>query len=178
MQYIREHIGKFLEFRTSNGYEYVSRKNSHGIVSILAITADKKIILTEQFRIPVNKKVIESPAGLVDQGETPLESAKRELMEETGYESTNWWMIYENLPSSAGLTDESKSKYIALDCIKTGEGGGLKSENENITVHLVEFDLILPWLSDKIEIDGATYDPNILSGLFIYEKQKAEYEKQ
>ena len=59
-----------------------------GIVAILQKATGPEIVLQKQFRPPINKVVIEVPAGLVDEGETAAESAVRELREETGYVGT------------------------------------------------------------------------------------------
>ncbi|MCJ1253835.1 hypothetical protein MMC24_001649 [Lignoscripta atroalba] len=56
-----------------------------GIVAILKKPSGPELLLQKQFRPPINKVVIEVPAGLVDEGETAAESAVRELREETGY---------------------------------------------------------------------------------------------
>ena len=56
-----------------------------GIVAILQKDSGPELLLQKQFRPPINKTVIEVPAGLVDEGETAAESAVRELREETGY---------------------------------------------------------------------------------------------
>ena len=56
-----------------------------GIVAILQKPSGPELLLQKQFRPPINKVVIEVPAGLVDEGETAEESAVRELREETGY---------------------------------------------------------------------------------------------
>lgn len=56
-----------------------------GIVAILQKASGPELLLQKQFRPPINKVVIEVPAGLVDEGETAEESAVRELREETGY---------------------------------------------------------------------------------------------
>lgn len=56
-----------------------------GIVAILQKDSGPELLLQKQFRPPINKVVIEVPAGLVDAGESAAESAVRELREETGY---------------------------------------------------------------------------------------------
>ena len=56
-----------------------------GIVAILQKSTGPELVLQKQFRPPINKVVIEVPAGLVDEGESAAESAVRELREETGY---------------------------------------------------------------------------------------------
>lgn len=56
-----------------------------GIVAIISKPDGNEIVLEKQFRPPLDKVVIEVPAGLVDEGETPEQAAVRELKEETGY---------------------------------------------------------------------------------------------
>ena len=59
-------------------------------VNVVALTPGKKIILVKQYRFGTGKVSLEVPAGVVDPGETPVETARRELLEETGYRSDNW----------------------------------------------------------------------------------------
>jgi ADP-ribose pyrophosphatase len=98
-------------------WEYTERKNSDGVVVIWAITREKTMIILDQFRIPVRRWVIENPAGLIDEGETPEDAAVRELEEEIGY--TPWELTYlGQSPSSGWLTSEIPHLYLATDCIK------------------------------------------------------------
>jgi ADP-ribose pyrophosphatase len=55
-------------------------------VTIVAITEDRRILAVQQYRPAVEQYTLELPSGLVDPGETPVETARRELLEETGYE--------------------------------------------------------------------------------------------
>jgi len=59
-------------------------------VNVVALTAEKKILVVSQFRFGIRKTTVEIPAGLVEPGETPQEAAIRELMEETGYTTNDW----------------------------------------------------------------------------------------
>ena len=82
--------GKHLRFVRRSGWEYVERKGVTGIVGIVAVTDDRKLLLVEQYRTPVNQRVIEIPAGLVGdeaamEEESQIAAARRELLEETGY---------------------------------------------------------------------------------------------
>ena len=66
--------------------EVLQKKN---VVAVLAMTEDERVLLCAQPRAGSNQRTsIEIPAGLIDGGETPEEAAKRELLEETGYEAT------------------------------------------------------------------------------------------
>jgi len=67
--------GKFLSYIDKGGWEYIERNNCDGIVIILAMTDDNKVIFIEQYRPPVAKSVIEFPAGLVN--DSMVSGAKR-----------------------------------------------------------------------------------------------------
>lgn len=58
-----------------------------GAVAVIAVTEENKIVLVRQFRKPLDRTIVEIPAGKLEKGEDPLECAKRELEEETGYKS-------------------------------------------------------------------------------------------
>src|SRR5271154_1531774 len=84
--------GKYVNLSTRRGWEFVERKNISGIVAIIAVTDERKLLLVEQYRPPMDKNVIELPAGLAgdareNQGEELERAARRELLEETGYEA-------------------------------------------------------------------------------------------
>ena len=73
--------GKHMRFMRAGGWEYVSRKGVTGIIALLAITDEGKLVLVEQYRPPVGAPVIELPAGLAGDGrhnhETLEEAARR-----------------------------------------------------------------------------------------------------
>src|SRR5882757_7109750 len=80
--------GKHVIVLERDDWEFVERKKGKSAVAILAVTDDDRILFVEQFRRPVNVRVIEFPAGLVgdeDGSDDPDETARRELLEETGY---------------------------------------------------------------------------------------------
>lgn len=70
--------------------------------AVVAVTNDKKILFVSNFRYPIGKRVLEIPAGIIDNDETPLQCARRELEEETGYfakkiEKIAWYYSYASL---------------------------------------------------------------------------------
>jgi ADP-ribose pyrophosphatase len=160
--------GKFISVLKAGNWEYVERTNCKQAVSVLAITEDDEVILVEQFRIPVNKYTIESPAGLMDNpAETIEECGRRELLEETGYMARQVINLYENTPASAGLTSETSSKILALGCKKVAKGGGI--EDEDIKIHLVHKDKLVEFMEDAYK-QGKLFDVKILAGMYIYDK--------
>src|SRR3954451_23425176 len=107
--------GKHVLVLERDGWEFVERKKGKSAVVILAVTDDDRVIFVEQFRRPVNARVIDFPAGLVgdDSGDDdPAETAKRELLEETGYFCANAVRLTSG-PSSPGITSETAAFYSA-----------------------------------------------------------------
>lgn len=88
-------------------------------VGVLPITDDKKVILVSQFRYPFGKVICEAPAGKMEDGEDPLECARRELSEETGYEAADMQYIGFIYPSPGCFT-ERVHLYLAEN-LKEGE---------------------------------------------------------
>ena len=67
--------------------------NVSDTINIIAITQELELILVEQFRFGINRKLVELPAGLMDGNESPIEAAKRELLEETGHIAESWTLL-------------------------------------------------------------------------------------
>ncbi|MCF6408313.1 NUDIX domain-containing protein [Pseudalkalibacillus salsuginis] len=76
-----------------------------GAVAILAITSENKIVLVRQYRKPLNREIIEIPAGKLEKGEIPEVCAHRELEEETGYRSKELTYL-QSFYTSPGFADE------------------------------------------------------------------------
>lgn len=158
--------GKFLKLWDRHSWEFVQRKNCTGVAIIMALTPQKKVVLVEQFRVPVGKAVIELPAGIIgdkDAKESMLKGAQRELLEETG-----WWpkkikIVWEG-PAASGMSCEELTFCLASELVKKGPGGG--DEMEDIVTHEVPLKGIEGWLK-KQERKGKLVDPKIFSGLFF-----------
>lgn len=76
-----------------------------GAVAVIPITKEGKIVLVEQYRKPLDKSIIEIPAGKLEQGESPESTALRELEEETGY-TTKKLSYVTSFYTSPGFADE------------------------------------------------------------------------
>lgn len=162
------HAGRFLSLLDDNGWEFVKRRNCTGIVCIIAMTDDRKVLLVEQTRRALGKKVIEFPAGLVNDRpgfarESFETAARRELLEEAGYTARKWEFLMEG-PVSPGLSGEVVTFYKATGLKKKHNGGG--DPTEDITVHAVTLEKIPAWLK-KMEKKGKVYDPKIFAGLYF-----------
>jgi len=101
-------MGKYLEFKDENGWEYVSRLNCSGAVAILVYHKVRdEYLMVEQYRPAVKDRVLEFPAGLIDHGESATEAAIRELREEAGVVVSEDGLIsLGQIYSGVGLTDE------------------------------------------------------------------------
>ncbi len=171
--------GDYLTLGSINGWEYVRRSNCTGVVVVVPLTADGKVVLVEQYRPPVGGNVIEYPAGLVNDregvsNESEALAAKRELEEETGYRAKNLVKITHG-PISSGLTSEKMTFFLAKNVKKVSKGGG--DETEDIKIHTVPLDQIHDWLKAQAA-NGKLVDPKIYTGLFFlnseYAAQKIE----
>lgn len=157
---------RWLVLQKIGRWEYVKRPNSDAAVGILAITEASNIILVEQFRIPMQKFVIEIPAGLVGDeiefaGESLAATAGRELVEETGYESDDITLLISS-PTSAGMTSEMTHLFHARSLRKVTAGGGVAGEN--ITVHEVPLAQLRDWLQARQD-EGKIIDFKIHAAL-------------
>ena len=167
------YCGKHLKLIRKNEWEYVERLQISGIVVIIAVTNDNKLILTEQFRPPVDKSVIELPAGLAGDvfghEQEDLESAaRRELLEETGYTCDTMELLTEG-PPSAGLSSEIVTLFKASGLKKVHSGGG--DGSENILIHEIPLSDIVPWIQHKLS-EGLAIDPKIFTGIYFASSQE------
>jgi len=163
--------GKFLRLVKQGHWEFVERTKTTGIVVIVAVTDSGNLLLTEQFRIPVGGKVIELPAGLAgDAAEFETEelatAARRELLEETGYDATQFEPLSVG-PPTAGLSSEVVTLFRARNLRRVANGGGV--EGENIVVHEVPLAAVKEWLNNQAE-GGLLIDPKVYAGLYFLGK--------
>ena len=89
-----------------------------GAVCMIPRLPDNKIALIRQYRYPVNKEMIELPAGKLEENENPVTCAKRELEEEIGYRTEKLTFLT-NLHPAIGFADEIMGLYLAEDLVKT-----------------------------------------------------------
>ena len=159
---------RWIRMQRIGHWDFVRRPQSDACVGILAITPEQEILLVEQFRIPVQQRVIEIPAGIVGDevehhGESLAESAARELLEETGYRAGRMEPLIRT-PTSAGLTSEFIHLFRAFDLTREHAGGGVAGED--ITVHQVPLAELRDWLRGR-EQAGVIIDFKIHASLWL-----------
>jgi ADP-ribose pyrophosphatase len=152
--------GKYISTLKRGRWEYVSRTGSTSAVVILA-EHDGKVILIEQYRVPVGRRCLELPAGLVgdeDEHATVEGTAVKELEEETGFTCDRVERLGE-FHSSPGMVAESFVLVRAHGVRRIGDGGG--NEHEDIAVHLVARSDIAAFIQGRRDV-GSAVDVKLL----------------
>ncbi|MGD9943992.1 MAG: NUDIX domain-containing protein [Burkholderiaceae bacterium] len=113
-----------------------------GAAAMVPIFPDQRILVERQFRYPLRRTFIEIPAGKIDAGETSLQTAQRELVEETGYRAAEWAFLT-RLHPAIGFADELMDVYLCRDLTQTEQ----KLDDEEF----LELELVtLGWLMDEL----------------------------
>lgn len=156
--------GRFITAKRRGKWEYVGRARGIHAAVILAIDDapdGRHVLLVDQYRVPLGRRCIELPAGLVGDesaGEEPMAAAGRELEEETGYRPGR----LENLGqffSSPGMVSESFTLFRAHDLVRTGDGGGV--DGEDILVHRIPLTDLAARIAD-LRAQGYAMDVKLL----------------
>lgn len=165
------HEGRWLRLVKRGRWEYAERVHGHGMaVIIVAATPDDEVLFVEQYRVPLGKSTIEMPAGLVgdvDDDDTLLDAARRELIEETGWDAAHLEVLLIG-PTTAGMSSERIAFVRARDLTRVGDGGGVG--DEGIVVHQVPRRDAPAWLMRK-HAEGYEVDLKLWGGLWMLERE-------
>ncbi len=152
--------GNYIVTKRRGPWEYVERARNIGAAVVLAVE-DGHVLLVEQWRVPLQRRCLELPAGLVGdeaEDEDVVTSAARELEEETGWRPDRVEIVGD-FASSPGMVSEMFTLVTAHGLIKMGDGGGLGGEN--ITVHRVALDEVSDFIATKRD-EGCAIDAKLL----------------
>jgi ADP-ribose pyrophosphatase len=146
-----------------DGWFFVDRPNASGVVIIVAVTDDHRLLLVEQHRPALGGKVLELPAGLAGdaaahQSEKLEMAARRELLEETGWEAEQMVELV-SCATAPGLANEVVTFFRATGLRQVGNGGGV--DQEDIQVHAIP-------LSEVTAFAAARAAQGTIPGLLVY----------
>ena len=162
--------GRWLRLCKRGTWEYAERTHANGMaVIIIAVTAEDRVLFVEQHRVPLGSRTIEMPAGLVGDdhaADTLASAARRELIEETGYEAAHVEVLMSG-PTSAGMSNERIAFVRATGLRRVGPGGGVAGEN--IEVHEVPRPDAPAWLMRK-HAEGFELDLKLWGALWMLDR--------
>jgi ADP-ribose pyrophosphatase len=135
-----------------------------GSAVMMAVDDRKRILLVQQYRLPARKKLWELPAGSLDEGETALQGAKRELKEETGCRAKTWTKLVSFYPSP-GFVSEKMTIYLATD-LTLGEATPMEDER-------IETRWFAAKEVDRMIQDGEIIDAKTIIGYSLWRRKSA-----
>jgi ADP-ribose pyrophosphatase len=130
-----------------------------GSVVVMPVFPDERIVLIQQYRYAVQEDLWELVAGHKEKGETPMEGARRELREETGYTARKFTKLLEIYPSP-GMLSERMDIFLAEGLT---EGEAQPEEDEIISKKVMPLDEALRWIES-----GKIRDAKSVSGILFY----------
>lgn len=139
-------------------------------VNVIALTPDNKVVLIEQFRHGTGETILEIPGGIIDAEDAePLDAARRELLEETGYAAEKWISLGKSRPNPA-IQNNTIYHFLALDAEPAAD---VKfDEHESVLTKLVDLSEI-----DRL-IEAETIDHSLVLTAFhrfsLYERKTVE----
>jgi ADP-ribose pyrophosphatase len=135
------------------------------VLAVDASTGNPRILLERQYRYAANAYMWELPAGRIDEGETRLAAAKRELLEETGYTAKKWTHAL-RFYASPGFLDETMDVYLAEKLIK---GEAQPEEDERIATRLVPLEQAV-----HMVMTGKIADAKTMTSVLWFEKKRGQ----
>ncbi|MBO8163100.1 MAG: NUDIX hydrolase [Brevibacillus sp.] len=136
--------------------------NHQGAVAVLALTDEGRMVTVRQFRKPLERTIVEIPAGKLEPGEDPLECAKRELAEETGYQAEQFTHL-SSFYTSPGFADELLHLYLATGL----QPGPVKPDDDEF----VEVEELTLEEAKRLHERGEIRDAKTVLALFAWENR-------
>ena len=139
-----------------------------GAVVIIALTDTGELVMERQFRYPLGREFLELPAGKIDTDEDPLQTAKRELAEETGYSAARWRHLGVMHPV-IGYSTEHIEIYLAEELTKAS---AKLDQGEFLEVFTVPLPVAMNWIrtgriTDSKTIAGLLWAEKLRSGIWL-----------
>lgn len=166
----RRYSGRIIDLRVDevrypSGNESIREVVEHpGGAVIVCLFDNTDILLVTQYRHPFGHVVTELPAGKLDRGEDPLEAAKRELREETGYAADSWQKMTA-LYATPGFCNEVLHLYLARGIRRDPAGQALEEGEASITVSRVPLAEAAAMIDRQEIVDGKT-----IAGILLTER--------
>ncbi|MGH3914405.1 MAG: NUDIX domain-containing protein [Pseudonocardiaceae bacterium] len=141
-----------------------------GAVAVVALDDDGTVVMIDQYRHPVGRRLRELPAGLLDMaGEDPWMTAQRELVEEIGCTARDWSVLVD-VVSSAGFSDEAVRVFLARGLVEVGRPTGQDDEEADLEVvrlSLVEAvrQVLIGEIANAAAVSGLLATHAVLTGL-------------
>lgn len=129
-------------------------------INVIAITENGEFVVERQYRHGTQSVDFEICAGTMERGENPLEAARRELLEETGYEGGDWQLYCESCPNPAAMTTTNYT-FLAKGVKDSGERHLEKTED--IEIHLMSFEEV-----KQLVMNGGIRQGQMLAPLWKY----------
>ncbi|HND51407.1 MAG TPA: NUDIX hydrolase [Pirellulaceae bacterium] len=152
-----------VERQTPQGTVRVREVVRHpGAVVILPLVDEDRICLIRNYRVSVGRTLIELPAGTLEPGEPPIETARRELIEETGFRAGSMEPLHDFFPAP-GILDEHMHLFVARDLVAGETAREVGEEIDN---------LIVTWDEALALVDrGEIRDAKTLVGLLLFHRR-------
>lgn len=151
---------KAVSMKAPDGHQFRHEVIVHpGAAVIIPILKGEQFVLVKQYRTAVAKSIWEFPAGTLEQNEAPLSCAKREIVEETGFEAKRWRKLVSFFPAP-GISTEFMHIFLASDLRPARMS---PDRDEFIERHIVSFKRL-----QKMILSGIIVDAKTIVGFFYY----------
>ena len=152
--------------RCADGHESIREYLRHpGAVMIVAMPDEDTVVLERQFRYPLGRSFIEMPAGKLEAGEDPLDCARRELAEETGYQARHWERLGA-FHNAIGYSNERIEIYLARDLHLAASA---REPGEVLQVFTAPWRQLLDWIDE-----GSVTDVKTIIGAYWLARRHAQ----